>query len=248
MAPILPEPCAECAPYGGTHRWYEEVPALPGRKRRAAGLDRCTCRRGAELSRRDAVRPKTVRTERGYERQVPEGKTVWAPQISKAAAAKAAAMLAENVPYYPHEPAARTAVANEFRRLCNGPAELGWLVRRVMLLWHTWHGLRELRVLFCSRFQPVDGVDLSDQASEAYPDGIPEEYPVPLLDSADGTPAQLAAWEQEAGPADPGASQRLLTEAARVYRMPKGQTRVVPSADLDPLQKYSDCDPNRGAA
>lgn len=217
----LPPPCEECAPLNGF--------VIVERERNGvmiSGARPCTnpqCARAQEVARRAE--------ERKARQEAPAA--AWAPQISNAAATKAVRMLGGNVPFFPGDESAQTMIASELRRLCNTNQELGWLVRQVMLLWKQWHGVRELRILFCSKFRPVDGVDLEGAVSVAFPEtGYPPALPMPSLEPS---PAQLGAWEKECGPADPEGARALLRPAIDAHPMPQGQTKVLPFAD--PVQE-----------
>jgi hypothetical protein len=146
----LPGPCDRCEPYEGNF-------ALDAN----GGFRRCECPRGRAL-RSYAVRPPSMNVK---------------PVISNEEAIICTEMLA-TIPFFPGESGARLAVADEFRSICNSSEEAFWLVTRLIRLYRRWPGVLEMRLVFCSRYQPLDGVEAAG-TSEVYPDGIPSERLVP---------------------------------------------------------------------
>jgi len=155
----LPAPCSECAGFNG---FWKETPN---------GFRRCDCPRGQALNALDHPPPKKD--------------TPVAPRLSAAAIAQAAKALAA-MDFYPTETndEARTMIAAEIGQMCSTPAEAQWLVRQMLRLYRKWPGPREMRILFCQEFRPLDGMDFLNEESSVYPDGIPLEskpQPHPLM-------------------------------------------------------------------
>jgi hypothetical protein len=74
--------------------------------------------------------------------------------------------------YFPSDSGARLGIAKQIASMASNVQEVNWLVARVPQLFVDWPGMREVRAVFCSRFRPLDGVDVY---SDTYLDGIPSE-------------------------------------------------------------------------
>lgn len=140
----LPSACELCAPFGGA--WMETD----------SGLSRCKCARGKSLA--DTERPKSPQ----------------APVLNAETCASCAEMLAAIPNFYPREAAARSAIAEEIGAMCASPEDAVWLVKRMIRLYSKWPGVIEMRLVYCSGRQPLDGIQ-AICASQDYPDGIPSE-------------------------------------------------------------------------
>lgn len=79
------------------------------------------------------------------------------------------------MPFFPTDQLVKLAVADEINAIAATDEQLEWLIRRVTVLFSQWPGLSEIRAVYCSRFKPVDGIEVY---SGVYPDGIPPERPV----------------------------------------------------------------------
>jgi hypothetical protein len=141
----LPEPCEKCAPLNGA--WMETE----------NGLRRCECERGQALK---AARNATIQTPRP-------------PVLGESAAAMFAEMLA-GIGFYPSEAGARAFIASEIAAICNSENEAAWLVTQ-MHRRHSakWPGVTEMRAVFCTYAQPLDGVMAISNATE---EQIEQEY------------------------------------------------------------------------
>ena len=102
------------------------------------------------------------------------------PVISAASAAYATEALSA-LPFFPASEAARTMIANELRKLCRSEGDVFWLVERMLRLYARWPSVVEMRLVYCSKHFPLDGVVPEQLTTETYPDGIPSEVPTPLL-------------------------------------------------------------------
>jgi hypothetical protein len=61
--------------------------------------------------------------------------------------------------FWAAEPTGRAVVMELLMKMCNNRQELNWLVDEVVNKIGTWPGPRELRGIYCTRFDPADGVD-----------------------------------------------------------------------------------------
>jgi hypothetical protein len=121
------------------------------------GLKRCDCPRGIALA------AKTKEPE--YHE----------PVITTEQAMIYAEMMA-SIPFFPTEAGARAVIANEIASMCESLDRAEWLAVRMIRLYRKWPGVIELRIVFCSKYQPLDALP-EIGASEAYPDGVPSERP-----------------------------------------------------------------------
>ena len=78
--------------------------------------------------------------------------------------------------FYPSEPAGRLAVAKLVGQMATTHEQVEWLVARTIALFDEWPGPKTLRQIFCSRFKPADGIEVS--TSTSFPDGVPSERPI----------------------------------------------------------------------
>ena len=121
------------------------------------GLKRCDCPRGRAL----AAKAKE-----------PEYRD---PVISTEQATLCTEMMA-SIPFFPPEEGARAVISNEIAAMCESDEQARWLAMRMVRLYRKWPGAIEMRIVFCSRHQPLDAIPAIGE-SEAYPDGIPSERP-----------------------------------------------------------------------
>jgi hypothetical protein len=78
--------------------------------------------------------------------------------------------------FFPGDPEVRAALVDIVMEMCETRDQLDWLVARALKLYAKWPGIAELRALYCSRWKPLDGVEVY---SSIYLDGIPSERPAP---------------------------------------------------------------------
>jgi hypothetical protein len=123
------------------------------------GMERCDCPRGVML--RDSGRLKSVEKME--------------PVIETNIAALFVEMLAA-MDFFPSETGARMIIADEIRSMCRTSEEGYWLVREMVRLYRRWPGVGEMRLVYCSTHQPLDGCDAVG-VSEFYPDGFPALKP-----------------------------------------------------------------------
>lgn len=138
------------------------------------GMKRCDCARGKALvSAAKAPPPRE-------------------PMISPEHAILCAEMMA-TIPFYPPEAGARSGIADEISCMCETPEQAVWLVRRMKRLYRKWPGEIEMRLVFCGKFHPLDGIQATSD-SEVYPNGIPGETEnMPSLALAAPQTLQLAS-------------------------------------------------------
>lgn len=74
--------------------------------------------------------------------------------------------------FFPSDPDARIGIAEELAVMARDEEQIRWLVGRLPKLFEAWPAMHEVRAVFCSKFQPRDGIEVY---STAYVDGIPAE-------------------------------------------------------------------------
>ena len=141
--------CSNCEAFGGL--W----------KRTDAGLVRCDCAAGLALRRTDQSRRDNI---------------VEKPVLSDAAALTIVEMLSGLMAYFPAatQGIARGAIAVEIQKICASETHAEWLVSRMAKLYTKWPGVREMRIVYSSKYRPLDGFEIAG-GTEDYPDGIPSE-------------------------------------------------------------------------
>lgn len=70
------------------------------------------------------------------------------------------------------DPNARAVIIEEIISICESDAQAMWLARRMSQVFAEWPGLTEMRALFCKRFRPADGLEVT---SQIFPSGFPSE-------------------------------------------------------------------------
>jgi hypothetical protein len=138
--------------------------------------------------------------------------------------------------FFPTEAGARIRVGDELRAICGSLEEVYWLVTRVTRLYRKWPGLQELRLVFCAKYQPLDGLPALG-ISEAYPEGFPSERPpAPEPKRLTGKPApgeiSAAASVED--------TVRDLAEAKDLNRTgPPPRVRDIPIRQLKPEERIT---------
>ena len=74
--------------------------------------------------------------------------------------------------FFPMDKETRTEIVALICSMVRSNEEIDWLVRRVITLYGDWPGPREVRAVYCSRFIPMDGIEVY---SDVYPSGIPRD-------------------------------------------------------------------------
>jgi hypothetical protein len=78
--------------------------------------------------------------------------------------------------YFPSEAAARFEIARMFMRMVDDPKKLEWLVRTLVDRIGKYPGTREIRGVYCTRFQPFDGIEESSTLSGFSPADCEADY------------------------------------------------------------------------
>lgn len=200
--------CEKCEPFGGLWKQTE------------TGLCRCVCAEGKRLSEIDQARFEN-RSE--------------APRITKETATMAVEMLAA-IAFFPRESGARMLIAEEIRSMCRTSDEALWLVQRVSRLYDRWPGVREMRLVYCSKHRPLDGYELIG-GSETFPEGIPPEKQIeaPVLKALPAGRVASAAESVDGAVADIAKAKRMnLVRPIQVRDIPiLPPGKRITQADID---------------
>lgn len=151
---MLPEPCDQCRPNGGNYRIVEKT-LKSGVS--VSGAARCVCARGKALEARET-----------------DSQIIGPPVLTSAQLTLCVEMLAA-MGFFPSESGARMAIANEIGRMCRSFEDAVWLSQRMIQLYPAWPGALDMRLVYCSRRRPLDGIVPAQLGTEAYPEGIPSE-------------------------------------------------------------------------
>jgi hypothetical protein len=82
------------------------------------------------------------------------------------------------MPFFPTDPLAKVALIDELAKIAANDEQLEWLMQRVQALFKVWPGLNEIKAVYCSRYKPLDGINVY---SGVYPDGIPAAKANPAI-------------------------------------------------------------------
>jgi hypothetical protein len=142
--------CEKCKPFNGLRKIKD-----------TGGVERCECPSGIALKQADEARKNQV---------------THPPVLSHDSAMAIVEMLSGHLDYFPPigSGIARGAIAGEIRNMCHDQDQGIWLANRMAKLYSSWPGTREMRIVYCSKFRPLDGVEISG-ASDFFPEGIPSE-------------------------------------------------------------------------
>lgn len=96
--------------------------------------------------------------------------------------------------FYPASDDAAVEIMRALRRMVGTKAQLDWLVRTMIEEVGEWHGVAELRGVFCSRFAPADGIEGECQRTGRFTGAALEARAIlPKADSrALGAPGRVA--------------------------------------------------------
>jgi hypothetical protein len=106
--------------------------------------------------------------------------------------------MSEVVPFFPQTQIAKELIAAAIAQFVSTPEQLDWLTDTVIRSQREWSGIPELRGLFCSRFQPKDGITV-----EATTPGYTREDELAQAErsyferESRETDAKLALWRKE---------------------------------------------------
>jgi hypothetical protein len=165
------------------------------------GMTRCDCARGKALAGASEL-----------------------PSRSPVVSAEAAMICVEmmtGIGFFPPEAGARGDLADEIASMCETVDQAKWLAKRMNRLYRKWPGTADMRMVFCSRYQPLDGIQPIG-ISEVYPEGVPSER--------ENSPLSLpvAARQLRAAPADLTASPSIQSSVAALAQA-KNLNRVLKS-------------------
>lgn len=123
--------------------------------------------------------------------------------------------------FFPTNDVALTKLVGVICDMASSQDQVNWLVDSAIALYNEWPGPRELRALFCSRWNPRDGVKAYSQIypSDEYGGGFPAHIYPPSKKAALPSPKEVR--QLESAPMAPE-SQAVLDEALENWRqMPK---------------------------
>lgn len=63
------------------------------------------------------------------------------------------------IPMFPSDAHARQAIMEALAAMVSNIEQLRWLVGTMLNYSDQWHGVKELRGVFCTRFKPTDGIE-----------------------------------------------------------------------------------------
>lgn len=150
--------------------------------------------------------------------------------MTKQEASLVVEMLTGNLAYFPSKPAAQGLVTDELTRMCGTIEQGAWLARRMCQLLEKWEGVKEMRAIYCSKFKPLDGIEV---ASGIYLDGIPSEKESrPMLEAAPmkALPARVSASVDPEG-------EKHVTELVQARAMPPVKRFRTITEDEDRVDK-----------
>lgn len=93
-----------------------------------------------------------------------------------------------SIPKFPVDTYAREGILESLIGMASTVEQLNWLVTNMLNHSDQWHGVKELRGVFCSRFKPADGVEGTCLHTRGFTPGDCEtahllEHPRPLSDT-----------------------------------------------------------------
>lgn len=63
--------------------------------------------------------------------------------------------------FFPKEEGCHIEILKIIMAMCGTAEEVSWLRAAALLAWNDWPGPRDLRALFCTKFRPKDGIEVS---------------------------------------------------------------------------------------
>lgn len=97
--------------------------------------------------------------------------------------------------FFPSGMGAQLALAGLVGRMANTEDEVRWLVQRTLAVCNEWPGPLVIRQIFCSRFQPADGVGVFSTLQ--YPAGLPPEKQIEPVAPLQLPPGHLVSMDPE---------------------------------------------------
>lgn len=118
------------------------------------------------------------------------------------------------MPFFPSEPGVKAKIGELIGKMCRTEEQVRWLAKKATTTGDgKWKGPVVLRQMLCSRYPPVDGIEVS--YTEDYPEGIPSDDPVKNLGICGASQLFIAG---EIAPE----SQEILSEVtSEIPSMPK---------------------------
>lgn len=129
--------------------------------------------------------------------------------------------------FFPTDDYGRLAVMKLICSMATNADQVRWLVRRMLDLFDEWPGPRTMRMVFCKRFKPRDGINVSGFI-ERYPDGIPDERPLPEVPRL-----RLPAGSVTADEHLDEEIQKLISAAPSMDKLP-----ALPPAELKKAREF----------
>ena len=113
------------------------------------------------------------------------------------------------LPFFPADEGARKELLKDVTRYATNDDQVRWLGQRAIQLYTDWPGARELRALFCSRFKPRDGWEVT---SGQFAEGIIP--PDPSLPPAHAIAPPAKQLRKPAALTDDAGMQALIAQLA----------------------------------
>jgi hypothetical protein len=139
----LPDPCVKCAPNGGRYQIIERGDY--------SGAGPCECKRG-----------KAIQEKEQEQQKYREGHQIKHSARAIKTARQAAEALAA-IPGCQQTESALSFLASDLLAMATNPQQLLWLVKEARLRFQEFPSPRELRALFCAKFEPRDGIEIYDE-------------------------------------------------------------------------------------
>lgn len=139
--------------------------------------------------------------------------------------------------FFPTETSGHLAIAEIVGNMAKSEDQVKWLVDRMLVLYSEWPGPREMRVVFCAKFKPADGIEA--RGSDVFDGGIipPERIEqAPRLALPQGDPFVNDEAEAE----DLRGKLQAILDRQKKQRRPLGT--VSPISASAPLITQADVD------
>jgi hypothetical protein len=141
-------------------------------------------------------------------------------KITSENVAKAIAVMKDTIPFFPKQVLALEIVQRSIESFVSTGEQLEWLTHIACNTMRQW-SLPELRGIFCSRFQPADGI----WASAETPGFTPDE----ALTAAESAYHEREAKEYERKLAEWKEEAKLLGAAPEPFEIPPAAVKVIPA-------------------
>ena len=128
-----------------------------------------------------------------------------------------------NIPFAPQDPAQQDALMEAIAEFADRPDALAWTVKVAVAKWTKWIGPAELRGIYCTRFQPADGVEADVVGTRGFT--AADNEAAYMETQARETAARIAEWKREATLL-PEASQEVDVKLLRTIDQSAVQLRT----------------------